>query len=188
MIENMLQDKWLFFSKFMRSPKTIGSVVPSSRFLAAKMVSAVPWERASAIAELGCGTGAITKFIRNANCGDASVLLFEKDPLLRNELMHRYPEYICCSDAFGMRGYMEMAGIRQLDAVISGLPFFNFAETAREQLLEEIDYCLKPGGQFVAFQYTLQMKKALQRKFAIESISFVPWNVPPAFVYVCRKK
>ena len=187
MIEIRAQSHWLFFSKFMRSPKTIGSVAPSSKFLAEKMVSFVPWERATAIAELGSGTGAITKFIRNANRSDASVLLFEIDPQLRNLLMRGYPEYICCSNAFDMRKYMENAGIWRFDAVISGLPFFNFTVTERERLLEEIDYCLKPGGLFVAFQYSLQMKKMLKRKFAIESISFVPWNIPPAFVYVCRK-
>lgn len=64
----------------------------------------------------------------------------------------------------------------------------NFTEQWRERLLEEIHSVLKPGGQFIAVQYSLQMKRALQQKFVLEKIAFVPWNVPPAFVYVCRKK
>ncbi|WP_010492877.1 class I SAM-dependent methyltransferase [Paenibacillus elgii] len=188
MIEHALMDKWLFFYKYMRSPKQIGSVTPSSRFLASKLVSPIAWDEVKAVAELGAGTGAVTRFIRQANRGRAVTLLFEQDPLLRSKLGQHYPEAICCPDAAHMRQELERNGIPQLDAVISGLPFYNFTEQLRERLLEEIHSVLKPGGQFIAFQYSLQMKRALQQKFVLEKIAFVPWNVPPAFVYVCRKK
>jgi len=48
-------------------------------------------------------------------------------------------------------------------------------------------HSLKPGGLFIAFQYSQQMKKLLGEHFSIEKIEFVPLNIPPAFVYVCRK-
>jgi phospholipid N-methyltransferase len=32
------------------------------------------------------------------------------------------------------------------------------------------------------------MRRQLERQFDIEHIHFVPFNVPPAFVYVCRKR
>ncbi|KIL38073.1 phospholipid methyltransferase [Gordoniibacillus kamchatkensis] len=187
MIDGVLHDKWMFLFKYFRASRQIGSVTPSSQALAAKMVAHVPWDGVKAVAELGAGTGAITSMIRKANRGGADVLLFEKDPDFRHKLQLEYPEYRCCSDALRIREEMETNRIGQLDAIVSGLPFFNFAEEMRRQLLEQIDLALKPGGLFVAFQYSLQMKAALSRKWTLETIYFVLWNLPPAFVYVCRK-
>ena len=78
--------------------------------------------------------------------------------------------------------------IEQIDCILSGLPFFNFSQLIRDKLIEQIIMSLKPGGLFIAFQYSQQMKKQLSQHFDIEEILFVPMNVPPAFVYICRKK
>jgi phospholipid N-methyltransferase len=57
----------------------------------------------------------------------------------------------------------------------------------RDQLLDQIALSLRPGGWLIAFQYSQQMRKHLERRFELEHVHFVPLNVPPAFVYVCRK-
>jgi phospholipid N-methyltransferase len=80
-----------------------------------------------------------------------------------------------------------MENIQQLDCILSGLPFFNFSQNLRDHLMDEIYQSLKPNGLFIAFQYSMQMKKQFAQYFAIEKIDFVPLNIPPAFVYVCRK-
>ncbi|WP_258535772.1 class I SAM-dependent methyltransferase [Bacillus sp. 03113] len=188
MIGSTFQDKFLFLYKYMLSPMQIGSVTPSSKYLASKMLSSVDWDRGGAVAELGAGSGAVTKFIHRFNTGDATIVLFEKDAQYRRKLKFEFPNYLCFSDAENIRWDLQANQIEPLDAIISGLPFFNFENKLREQLLEEIDSSLKPDGQFIAFQYSLQMKKAIERRFEIEKISFVPWNLPPAFVYCCRKK
>ncbi|AIW41735.1 MULTISPECIES: hypothetical protein [Paenibacillus] len=53
----------MFLQRFIKNPKRVGSVLPSSRFLASKMVQSVSWDDVSKIAEFGSGTGAITRFI-----------------------------------------------------------------------------------------------------------------------------
>ncbi|WP_284646340.1 class I SAM-dependent methyltransferase [Paenibacillus silviterrae] len=188
MSESTLRESWLFFYKYLRYPKQIGSIIPSSRYLASAMVSAVAWDETRLIAELGAGTGAVTKYISSSNMTGAQVVLFEKDDYLRAKLQQQYPEHVCFSDALRIGKELEANAMGPLDAIISGLPFFNFSESFREQLLVEIEDSLRPNGQFIAFQYSLQMKKALERRFEIENISLVPWNLPPAFVYSCRKK
>jgi len=116
------------------------------------------------------------------------VFLFEMDDKMKSELEVNYPSFKCYSNACHLNKIMSQNGIGQLDCVISGLPFFNFSRDVREPLLNEITDALKPGGYFIAFQYSLQMKKYLSEKFIVEKIDFVPFNFPPAFVYVCRKK
>ncbi|MDU0204850.1 class I SAM-dependent methyltransferase [Paenibacillus sp. MAH-36] len=178
----------MFLQQFIKNPKRVGSVVPSSRFLASKMVQSVPWEEVSAMAELGSGTGAITRLIQQRVEESTKVLLFEMDDKMKHDLQTNYPDFICHSNACHLTKTMNQKGIPQLDCVISGLPFFNFENDLRETLLNNIIEALKPGGYFIAFQYSLQMMKHLSKNFNIEKIDFVPLNFPPAFVYTCRKK
>lgn len=187
MMEN-IQEKLLFLYKFSRSPKQIGSLTPSSMFLAKKMLEPVNWSRARHIAELGAGTGAITKYIEEANKERTKVLLFEKDAWLRNKLAKRFPGYSCYADACQLQEALRDESIEHLDCILSGLPFFNFPQQIRDQLMEQIVTSLKPGGLFIAFQYSRQMRKQLWSLFEIERIQYVPWNIPPAFVYICRKR
>lgn len=177
----------LFLQSFIRKPMEIGSVWPSSRFLARKMVQQVAWEEVGAIAELGSGTGAITREIQSHVSKKATVLLFEKDGEMNGNLQNEFPDYLCYQNAVELLKIMDHHCIKQLDCVISGLPFFNFSKELRERLLNQVIDSLKPGGYFIAFQYSLQMKNLLSRTFHIEKIHYVPLNFPPAFVYVCKK-
>ncbi|OME94233.1 methyltransferase domain-containing protein [Paenibacillus sp. FSL K6-1122] len=178
----------LFLKSFLQSPKHVGSVIPSSRFLASKMVKQVSWLEAKAVAELGSGTGPITRYIHQQVHDSTKVLLFEMNETMRNTLKTTYPEFSCYADAARLVESMNQEGIQQLDYIFSGLPFFNFEPELRNTLVDQIYKALKPGGLFIAFQYSLQMKKTLSEHFIIEKIEFVPLNIPSAFVYVCRKK
>ncbi|WP_139997423.1 class I SAM-dependent methyltransferase [Paenibacillus paridis] len=176
-----------FLQSFIQQPKQVGSIVPSSRFLAGKMVNAISWDKVRTVAELGSGTGAITCAIAKHSPKNTKVFLFEMDETMRRNLEKNYPHFNCHSNACQLVEIIHREGIRQLDCIISGLPFFNFKQDIRETLLDQVYQALKPGGLFVAFQYSLQMKKSLSEKFVVESIGLVPFNVPPAFVYTCRK-
>ncbi|WP_405152581.1 class I SAM-dependent methyltransferase [Paenibacillus sp. FSL K6-0108] len=178
----------LFLKSFLQSPKHVGSIIPSSRFLANKMVNQAPWLDVKAVAELGSGTGAITRYIHQQVQDSTQVLLFEMNERMRNNLKTEYPTFPCYPDASRLVESMKKEGVQQLDYIFSGLPFFNFESDLRHTLVDQIHKALKPGGLFIAFQYSLQMKKTLSEHFIIEKVDFVPLNIPPAFVYVCRKK
>lgn len=177
-----------FARKFMENPGQVGSLVPSSARLARAMAGEIDWGKARAVAELGSGTGAITREIARRREPGTSIYLFEKDAEMRRRLRERYPDFRCFSDAAGMADTLRRDGSGGLDAIVSGLPFFNFPQPLRDRLLAQIVDSLKPGGLFVAFQYSLQMRGQLARRLEIRRIRFVPLNLPPAFVYVCRKR
>lgn len=184
----MIHEKQLFLQKFILQPKQIGSMIPSSALLARTMTAAVPWEKVRYAAELGAGTGAITDHIQQVAAPPTKVFLFEQDQLMRELLASNYPAFFCYPSAEEMLPIIRKHGISHLDCVLSGLPFFNFPQTVRDQILGQIEGSLAPGGWFIAFQYSLQMKKQLAARFEIEDIKFVLLNLPPAFVYVCRTK
>ncbi|WCN38603.1 class I SAM-dependent methyltransferase [Aneurinibacillus uraniidurans] len=180
-------EKLLFLSKFIRSPRTIGSIAPSSRFLARAMTQPVQWETAHSIAELGAGTGVFTRYIARLKRSECQALIFEQDSTMRNSLETDYPEMHHYPNARTMSHAMRLHGINGFDYILSGLPFMNFPQELRDELMDEVERSLAPGGTFIAFQYSLQMKKQLAQRFDDIRITFVPLNIFPAFVYVCRK-
>ncbi|NMI05010.1 methyltransferase domain-containing protein [Paenibacillus sp. SZ31] len=178
----------LFLQGFLKNPKRVGSVLPSSKFLAHKIVQSVRWDEIRTIAELGPGTGAITRLIRAQLPKSATVFLFERDPKMRSNLKKTYPEFMFHSNASYLLKRIDQEHVHQLDSIICGLPFFNYSREMRHNILSQIHTALRPGGTLVLYQYSLHMKKRLAELFEIEKIQFVPFSFPPVFVYVCRKR
>ena len=113
--------------------------------------------------------------------------VFEKDRLMRIEMAARYTDLFYFDDVLFLSQKIESIGIDTLDVIISGIPFALLEESKRESIIDQVVKLLKPGGTFVAFQYSLQMNSLLKKRFSRVDISFVPFNIPPAFVYHCLK-
>jgi len=177
----------LFLRRFVSSPLGVGSVLPSSRFLVRSMVAGIDWGNVKSVVELGAGTGVITKAIEQSRHDDARFLSFECDENMRNTLENRYPAVTFCRDALGLKASVKAHQLPGLDCVISGLPLFNFSDQQRRRLLMDIHELLNPGGVFVAFQYTSQIKPFLVSIYDDLETSVVWANLPPAFVYLCKK-
>ncbi|WP_339305713.1 methyltransferase domain-containing protein [Paenibacillus sp. FSL R5-0519] len=181
-------EPFLFLQGFLRNPKRVGSVLPSSKVLARKIVQSIRWDEIRTIAELGPGTGAVTRLMRAHLPNTATVFLFERDPKMRSNLKRTYPEFKFHSNASYLLKRIHQEHVQQLDSIICGLPFFNFSREMRQNILSQIHTALRPGGTLVLYQYSLHMKKQLAELFEMEKIQFEPFNFPPAFVYVCHKK
>lgn len=182
---SVIAEHFVFLNKFIRFPQQVGSIAPSSSFLARKMFHPESGGPALKIAELGAGTGAITKYIINKMPERSELFVFEKDDSLREALEQKYTQAQYYAEARNMIDAVQDG--KKFDYVLSGLPFANFPQELRNAIIDQAYETLKPGGLFIAFQYSLQMKKLLASRFTIERIDFVPLNIPPAFVYVCRK-
>ena len=180
-----------FFERFTKSPRRIGSVTPSSKFLTKAMLDKVDWENANFIAELGAGTGVFTREIIKRAKPDAKILVFEIDPALQKMIRDEHPNHkglSIHSDAQELQKYMNDNGIEKLDFIISSLPFTVLPPKMTMRILDSVVYSLKPEGRFIAYQYSSLMKHVLQKKFSDIKTSFVPLNIPPAFVYDCQNK
>ncbi|WP_340003585.1 phospholipid methyltransferase [Paenibacillus sp. FSL K6-0276] len=183
-----VRERLHFLYKFLHAPRQFGSVTPSSRWLAKTMLGTIPWHQMHNIAELGVGTGAITRFIPSGEESDMNVLLFEKDPDFRHQLRFKFPDRIYYKDCLRLRLALHNIRLEKLDCIVSSLSFKNFSTSDRALYIEQITSSLKEGGWFITFEYLPQMKKELMQHFEILSIKWVLLNFPPAFVYICRKK
>lgn len=183
-----IKERLMFFYNFLQAPGQVGSITPSSHALAKQMMKPIDWRGAHTIVELGAGTGIFTKWIDELKQPDATLVSFEKETSMRSRLERLFPGVLFHEDAVELVSVLTEAGLGKADAIISGLPFANFPQALRDQIMEQVYAALKPGGVFVAFQYSLQMKKQLQEVFSDVSVKLAPFNLPPAFVYVCRKE
>lgn len=180
-------ERFMFFSKFIQSPGSIGSITPSSSYLVGNMLNSLPWNRINTVIELGAGTGVFTKQICEKKKPDSTLIIFEKDGQMREKLKQVYPGCYYSSDAENICRVLQELNLSEVDCIISGLPFACFPQYLRERLLYNIVASLKEEGYFIAFQYSLQMKKLFSQSFKEVKVSIVPFNIPPAFVYHCKK-
>lgn len=183
-----LKESMTFIKRFAKSPRRIGSVAPSSKFLTKAMLDRVDWTNADFIAELGAGTGVFTREIVKRAKPEAKILVFEIDPALQKMIQDEHPQHkglSLHSDAQQLIKYMKDNEIENLDFVISSLPFTVLPPKMTVRILDGVIHALKPGGHFVAYQYSSIMKHVLQKKFSHIKTRFVMFNIPPAFVYDC---
>ncbi len=185
-----MEDKILFFSSFIKYPKEIGSVVPSSKFLTEEILKNIDFKKAKYIAEYGPGTGQLTKEILKRARRDAMLLCFEINKKFCNYLKKKIKDKrvtIINDSAENIKSYLKKFDIQKIDYVVSGLPFSTLPANKKYIIIEETKNTLKNKGRFVAYQFLNSLKKYLYNYFSKISIKFVPLNIPPCFVYVCEK-
>jgi phospholipid N-methyltransferase len=177
-----------FLRRFMKAPRQIGSVVPSSSFLTKAVMDKIEWDDARYIAELGAGTGVFTRAIVPRLQQDGKILVFELDPALKRMIETEHAGLEVYGDARELPYILDGQRISQLDCVVSSLPFAVLPPRVTAAILDAVDKCLRPGGKLVAYQYSKHMKPYFEKRFASVKISFVLRNIPPAFVYECVKE
>lgn len=182
-----MTERIAFFLRFIQEPKKIGSITPSSSYLVRRMLGGLAWDELTTIVELGAGTGVFTRFIATHKPMTCRVLVIEQDAAMRQALQRKHPSFLHGSHAEQMAPLLESYRLGPVDCIVSGLPFAAFSAELREAVLAAVWQSLKPGGVFIAFQYSLQLRPLLNRCFRGVEVSFVLLNLPPAFVYVCKK-
>ncbi len=182
-----MTERVAFLSKFIMEPKKIGSITPSSTFLTKRMLGKLPWDNIETLVELGAGTGVFTNYISANKKESCQVLVIEQDLKMQEALRIKYPAFYFGVKAEKLDWLLQSYDLPQVDCIVSGLPFAVFPEFQRHSIMAAVNRSLKPGGTFIAFQYSLQMRKTLKAYFSELEIGFVPLNMPPAFVYFCRK-
>lgn len=184
-VDKNLKDQMLFIKKFVTEPRTIGSVTPSSPQLVDSMLQNADWGKIGAIAELGAGTGVMTRAIIERKAKDSDLLVFEIEEELRKNLENETGLEIY-ADARSLPEVMKSRGIKRADLIVSSLPFTVLPREVTEAVMDGVTKSLAPDGSFVAFQYSLHMKGTLEKLFEKVDVRFVMMNIPPAFVYECR--
>ncbi|MEM7625607.1 MAG: rRNA adenine N-6-methyltransferase family protein [Planctomycetota bacterium] len=181
-----------FLGSFVRNPRQMGAVVPSSAALAKAMVRGLDVRDGQSVVELGPGTGAFTRAILRGLPDGAEYLGIELNTRFVGHLRDRFPEASfvegCAQDAVRHHAEREMPAVR---AVLCGLPFASLPGAVQDGVVESLDELLADGGEFRTFQYVHAYRMASARRFRRRMDGVfgrgrrspaVAMNVPPAYV------
>lgn len=186
-----------FLSAALRRPGTMGAVAPSSARLAGVLASIVPRTGATVVVELGPGTGAVSAVIAARLPAGARHLAVELDPDMVAYLRRTRPGLeVVPGDARELGKLLAEHDVDRVDAVICGLPWALFDDATQADVLGEVSRAIGDSGAFTTFAYCHGMalpaarrfRATLRSRFDEVLVSATVWrNVPPAFVYVCRR-
>lgn len=148
-----------FFQQFRQQYATTGSVLPSGRALARALTRPMRMAQGPRrILEVGPGTGAVTReIVRHLRPGDTLDVVeingdfikvlerrFEREPTFR-----RRRDLVRLIHA----PLQEVAGERDYDFMISGLPLNNFPLSLVEEIFDCYRRLLRPEGTLSYFEY-----------------------------------
>lgn len=182
---------WSFFRQWLKNPRAIAAISPSSRQLARQMIAELP-RGARRVIELGGGTGVFTQALLDHGIAAADLLVLELNEELHHHLRQRFTgTRVVCADARDLPQVVQASGFADgglADAVISGLGLLSMPRTTQQAILEAALSQLAPHGRVIQFTYgpTSPVAREVLDTLRLRARrgSFTWWNMPPATVYV----
>jgi phospholipid N-methyltransferase len=179
----------LFGRNFIKHPKMLGSLIPSSRFLVNHVLDQVDWPRARVLLEYGPGVGTFTSEILRRMNPDAVLIALETNADFVHYLRSRLRDdrlHVLHGSAADADVALAQLKLRQADCVISGIPYTTMPSSLRDDILQKTHSILAPEGIFLVYQFTRTVLPYLQQVFGFVRQDFEPLNVMPARLFYCR--
>lgn len=189
-----------FLAAAVRSPRDVGTLLPSGPELARRLAAVVPAashsERPAVVVEVGAGAGAVTAAIAQQADQGAVVIAVEKDPELAERLRSRgLGVRVVTADAATLPAILAEHSVDRADVIVSVLPWTLFGPEQQRKFLAIFAAALQADGVFTAAAYSLgywtpsarRFRRELSRVFGEVLPTRTMWrHLPPAMTYVCR--
>lgn len=191
-----------FAAEALADYKTTGAVAPSSRYLARAMLQPLVFKPGCVVVELGPGTGVMTSALLEALPSASTLLAFEISDRFYGYLKRKFPDQrlvLLNTGAQHLQDELHKRGYERVDAIVSSLALGFFSNADRRQLLESFISVMDDQSIFTQYQYMqgMEMQDGKLRRFSVRPLleeyfdavrcEKVWRNIPPAFVYACRK-
>ncbi|MGB2762296.1 MAG: methyltransferase domain-containing protein [Minisyncoccales bacterium] len=186
-----------FLKETFKHPKFTGAIAESSQGLSHLITDSAKLKSANYIVELGPGTGVFSRLILQKKNNNSKYFAIEINPSFVQQMRNNLPAcQVYCDSCEHLSKYLEINEFKHADRVISGLPWTAFDSDLKNKLIKEIHKHLIKGGIFVTFAYFpfnyfsagRKFKKLILKTFSSVKTTKIIWlNLPPAFVYICKK-
>ncbi len=178
--------KFLFIKEAMTNFKQVGAIASSSRFLAKKMMFSMRFHRDNIVVELGSGDGYLTKHLLSKLSKKSKLYIFEINDNFLHLLKKKVDDRLIVinESAAILDQYLQP---ESADYIISSLPLANISAEVKNDIITQACKVLKKDGLFVQYQYSLVDYAKLKKHFSEVKLVFTLLNIPPAFVYICKK-
>lgn len=185
------RDEFRFFLNWLRRPRQIGAVIPSSPALAEALAAAAGTAADGTVVELGPGTGCVTRALLDSGLPPEKLIAVERNPSFCKLLRRRFPHVrIVSGEAGDLASLMRRMDAGPVSAVVSSLPLRNMTEEERRDILSGIAAVLDPEGVMVQYTYGLvpPFSADIGEDLGMigERTGWVLANLPPAAVWRYR--
>ena len=186
-----MKENLQFLQAFLKNPAKVGAITPSSPELAAEMLKDIQPDDHNIVLELGVGTGAITRFLRDIVPSKASYLGLELDSDLVKTLNENYPDMnIICGNAADCYTIHKESGLGKVRYLVCCLPFVSLPKEISQAVLVELQKFMDEGCELRIFQYAhgyylppaIKLREFMKKRYGKSRRSpLVLKNMPPAF-------
>lgn len=179
-------DKRAFLSGFLRHPREVGSVIPSSQWLERRLVRTARLADARTVVELGPGTGGTTRALLRALPAEATLLAIELSAMFCNRLsgQHLDPRLVVQQgSAEHVAEFLQARALPAPDVIVSGIPFSTMPPAIADRIAAAIAAVLPVGGRFVAYQLRPHVARFATPYLGRCERSFELLNIPPMQVF-----
>ncbi len=175
--------------------------IPSSPFLAQKLVRPLPLENAKRVVELGAGKGGITQLLLKRMPADSRLIAIEIDQELAQQLQRRFQDprlEVINACAGSAHEELRRRGWERVDVAVASVAFGFLTDSKTHEIFSAVKPFLDEESIFTLYQYAHRMKmlegrfsyfditRLLDQHFPkIQRRAFWP-NLPPAFIFDCR--
>jgi phospholipid N-methyltransferase len=172
----------LFLQGFLKRPREVGSIIPSSRFLERRVVRFASVGEARTVVELGPGTGGTTRAVLRAMRADATLLAIEINPRFAQLLRQTVSDprlRVYEGSATDLRDALRLFDLPEPDLVLSGIPFSTMPRDVALAVLRAVHEALAPEGRFVAYQVRDRVEMLGREVFGPARVETELLNLPP---------
>lgn len=182
-----LPGPWLmFFKGFIKHPVMVGSIIPSSDKLIARMLAPVDWRNTRLFVEYGPGVGTFCQHVLDRLPADATYIAIDTNPdfiayLSRKIADSRFRPIL--GSAADVEEIVRESGFEQADYVLSGLPFSTLPQGVGASIAAATWRIVRPGGAFLVYQFRAKVRAFLDPHFQRIDKGMEWWNVPPCWLF-----
>ena len=144
------------------------------------------------VAEYGPGEGCHTREMLKRAHPESKFLLFELDPEFCQDLERQFADdprvTVINGDCATLPEELARQNLSHCDYVLSGIPFSILEINKKRQVLRETYKALVPGGDFIIYQVTNELRAhCVPDIFPRADSEYCLINVPPMFITVFHK-
>jgi len=175
-----------FLRGFLKHPRMVGSVIPSSRKLIDRMLAPVDWENTQLFVEYGPGVGTFTRPILDRLGPDATLLTIDTNAEFTDYLKRDIDDprlLTVTGSAADVENILAERGFAHADYVLSGLPFSTLPPGLGDAIGAATARVIRPGGAFLVYQFSPKVRDFIAPVFERIERGFEWINVPPATLF-----
>ncbi|MDG5749219.1 methyltransferase [Qipengyuania sp. XHP0207] len=176
----------VFFRGFIEHPRMVGSIIPSSRFTIARMLSRVRWDECKVFVEYGPGVGTFCQPVLDRLPRDGKLIVIDTNPLYIDYLDKHFTDprfHAVLGSAADVEAIVRAHGADRADYVLSGLPFSTLPEGVGPAIAEATYRIIRTGGAFLVYQFSAKARNFMAPHFERIESDFEPLNVLPCQLF-----